>query len=144
VARALAEVLFCLGHLETVLAAMLVTHAVLLWRWRRRPAAAWLALGWLALFLAVSATLLADAVVRPTIDRLGDDTARLAGTASGAWRTDGEALAGVVERWTHAWLPVYLPWCGAWLAGLAGTVALTRRRQRRPAGGDRLAAAPLP
>lgn len=143
-ARALAEVLFCLGHLETILAAMLVTHAVLLWCWRRRPAAAWLALGWLAFFLAISATLLADAVVRPAVDRLSYDTARLAGTTNGAWRTDGEALAGVVERWTRAWLPVYLPWCGAWLAGLVSSVALVRRRQRRPAGTDQLEAAPLP
>jgi hypothetical protein len=124
--RLLAEILFWAGRLEIVALAMLVMHAILFWRWRHDELKRRLTLGWLALFIVLSATLFRGFLGKAT-DGIGYITAHLYGRI---WRTDEEALYNILLRWRNILLPTYMLWLGTWFAGIGGIQLLGKARRR--------------
>lgn len=124
--RLLAEILFWIGRLEIVALAIVVVHAVIVWRWRFGHLKQRLALGWFLLFLAFSAVLFPSVLEKAT-DGVGYVTAHLYGHI---WRTDEEVLSNILLRWRNIWLPIYTFWLGMWLAGI-GSIWLLSKVKRR-------------
>lgn len=124
--RTIAEVLFWAGRLEIVTLAVVSVHGFVIWHWRHETLTQRLAVAWLLLFAALSVALFPGVLSR-ALDGIGYVEAHLAG---GIWRTDQEALSNILARWQNLWLPIYVPWLGAWLVGLAGVFALSRYAQR--------------
>lgn len=114
--RVLAEVLFWMGRLETVVLAMLLLHSLIIWCWRREALVRWLAVAWLMFFTVLSIALFPGLLSRAN-DGTGYVIAHLRGRI---WPTGDEALSNILLRWRNLWLPIYVPWVGIWLVGLAG------------------------
>lgn len=119
-----AEMLFLMGRLETIKMVLILADANVGWRWRRDALKRYAGVVWLVLFVGLSVTMLFDPVVERAANRTGYVIAHLHG---GIWRTDEEALSNILACWRNVWLPVYVPWLGVWLAGLAGVSLLPGR-----------------
>ncbi len=118
--RVIAEILFGIGRLEYVSLAVLLVHSLAILRWRQDAFRWRLAVGWLVLFLALSAALWSEWLSR-AIDGIGYTEAHLYG---GIW-DDEEALSSILTRWRNVWLPIYVPWLGLWLIGLISIPVLS-------------------
>jgi len=130
--RTLATALFWMGRLEIVTFAVLLAHSLIIWRWRRNAAKRWLAVGWFVLFIALSVALFPGLLSRATRGT-GYVVAHLHG---GIWHSGEEALSNILLRWRNVWLPIYVPWLGAWLFGLISIQLLSVAKQRSVANSN--------
>ncbi|MBI5035191.1 MAG: hypothetical protein HZB51_32090 [Chloroflexi bacterium] len=119
--RIFAEVLFWVGRLEIVVCAILLVHGFAIWRWRRDALLRGLAIAWLFLFIVLSIALY-PGVLSLTVRGTGYVEAHLFG---GIWTTDEQALTNILLRWQNLWLPIYVPWVGVWLIGMAVLAVLS-------------------
>lgn len=119
---AVTSFLFWIGTHPTVAALALLAHGLAIWHWRGRPWTSALAITWLLVFIAISVGLypgVQEAATRGS----GYVEAHL---YSGRWRPEDEAVTKILRRWQNVWLPIYIPWLGTWLIGLAAIVGFSK------------------
>lgn len=124
--RNVAELLFWIGCLQNVSLILVFVHGLVIWHLRHKLIARSLAVTWFLLFVAVSIALY-PGVLEFATRGTGYIEAHLYG---GLWSTDQEALSNILLRWQYVWLPIYVPWVGTWLLGLAAILGLSTIEQR--------------
>lgn len=124
--RLVAEFLFWVGRIETIVALMFLIHVLVFWMLRGSWGARAATGAWFILYLVVSTTFLYDFIVGPATDGMDYMIAHFYG---GLWN-DSEALSGILSRWSNVLVPIYLPWLAIWLFGLLTILLIFAMRHR--------------
>ncbi len=126
--RTIAEALFWVGRLGTVMVAVIVAHWLIICHWRHSLLKQCLGVGWLLLFVGCSIWSLVDGP--PLLQKTVDGTSHIMHDLYSGSLTDEEALSMMRSRWQRVWLPNYAVWLAVWIVGLLSIDITARLRER--------------